>query len=537
LPFIVARLARAARVTPFDQVIGQGWRSTEFGQIAALGALIAVATAFAPAVLPMTLVCALSFVIGSVVTGSRDWAERVLPVAAKAVGFALLLSAPWVIGTLLAGSHAVEIFGLPLSASAAPSWGEVIRFAVGPTARSPLVWLLVAASALPLVLGRGVRLVWAARFWSLACLSWVLAYASTHGWTASFAPSESVVLVPAAIAVAAGIGLGVASFEIDVALDVFSWRQVISGVAMLAALVGVLPVVAGAFDGRWGLPNNGVEQPLAFLNRPHATAAYRILWLGDPRALPLGGWSVAPGLAYALTSEILPDSTAVWTPAGPGPSATAADAVRLAMSGTTVHLGRLLAPLGVRYVVVVDGIDPGSTAREASVAAPPPADMGRALLNQDDLQQVPGQTGVQVYKNAEGIPVTAQRAHPALASTPAWSFPTAEDVQGWKAVLTPLAHGQTASGTISAGTVYAGYAPAGDFTLNEGGRTVARLPAFGWAGQYPGATPGPATLTFQSFPYVPLAELLELLGWLVLAVALIGWRRWPWSARRARGEE
>ena len=84
----------------------------------------------------------------------------------------------------------------------------------------------------------------------------------------------------------------------------------------------------------------------------------RVLWLGDPRALPAGGGRCSPGLAYALTPEDLPDSAQVFTPAGPGPADEVANAVRLAVSGGTVHLGRLLAPAGVRYVVVVDGLAP-----------------------------------------------------------------------------------------------------------------------------------------------------------------------------------
>ncbi|MGP0030530.1 MAG: glycosyltransferase [Acidimicrobiales bacterium] len=533
LPFIVARLARAAQIPPFDRVEGTGWRATDLGQVVVLGAIVGVAASFAPAVVPMTLVCALGLFVGSVVTGSRDPSGRALWVAVKAIGVAAVLSLPWVLGTLASGSHAIGIFGLPISATDAPNWGEVIRFAVGPTARSPVVWLLVAAAALPLLLGRGPRLVWAARFWAMACLSWLLAFGSTHGWTASFAPSETVVLVPAALAVAAGVGLGVSSFEVDVAGRVFSWRQVVSGVAVVAIVLGVLPVAAGAFNGRWGLPTSGVEQPLAFLNRP-APAAYRVLWLGDPRAVPLGGWSVQSGLAYALTAESKPDTTAVWTPSGPGPADTAGDAMRLAMAGDTVHLGRLLAPLGVRYVVVVDAVNPSGGAEPASIDAPPPAGLQRALLDQADLQVVPGPSGVQIYQNVETMPVTAQRAHPALTPTPLWSYPSAEDVQGWQPVLAPLSHRHGATGTIATGTLYAGYAPAGDFTLAEGGRSVARLPAFGWAAQYPGATAGPATLTFGGFPYVPLLVALEVLAWLALVVALVGWRRRPFAPRRAR---
>ena len=62
---------------------------------------------------------------------------------------ALALALPWVVGTLLAGKGSVAIFGLPISSASAPSWGDVIRFAVGPAARSPIAWLLVAGAVLP----------------------------------------------------------------------------------------------------------------------------------------------------------------------------------------------------------------------------------------------------------------------------------------------------------------------------------------------------------------------------------------------------
>ena len=83
------------------------------------------------------------------------------------------------LGTALAGKGSVAIFGLPLSGATAASWGDVLRFAVGPAARSPLAWLLVLGSALPLVIARGIRLAWAARLWVLALASWGIAYDPT----------------------------------------------------------------------------------------------------------------------------------------------------------------------------------------------------------------------------------------------------------------------------------------------------------------------------------------------------------------------
>ena len=532
LPFIVARLARRASIVPFDRVVGRGWRATALGQTVALGAIIAAATSFAPAVLPMTLALAVAIALGSVMAGHQQDAGRIIAEAIKAVGVAVVLCAPWVVGTLLAGKNAVEIFGLPISAAAAPGWGEVTRFAIGPTIRSPIVWLLLAGAALPLVLGRGIRLVWAARLWAMASASWVLAFAATHGWTGTFAPSESVVLVPAAIAVAAGIGLGISSFENDLAGMAFGWRQVVSGLALAAVTLGLLPVFAGAANGRWGLPANGLEQPLNFLSRTATAGSYRTLWLGDPRALPVGGWSIEPGLSYALTDQELPNAGDVWTPAGPGPSEMASHAIRLAMTGATIHLGQLLAAQSVRYIVIVDGLAPSETGVAMSVAAPPPVGLDEALLDQNDLQSVPGALGVQVFVNPEAIPITAQRTRP-VAPSAGLTWPGPADVVGWQPVLSAIGGHTAATGALGAGTVYTGYAPAGSFSLTVHGRPQASEPVFGWARQYPGVSAGSASLALRRFPFGPLAVLVELLAWVALALALLGWRGSP----RRRGRE
>ena len=156
-------------MAPYEVEAGPAWRSRPAGQVAVLGALIAAASAFAPAVVPLVVLTALAWAVGSLLVGRArpEW-WRVLVVALEAVAVALVLAAPWVVGTALAGKGAVAIFGLPVAGASAPNWGEVVRFAIGPVARSPIVWLLVAGAALPLVLGRGIRLAWAARLWVTA---------------------------------------------------------------------------------------------------------------------------------------------------------------------------------------------------------------------------------------------------------------------------------------------------------------------------------------------------------------------------------
>jgi hypothetical protein len=182
--------------------------------------------------------------------------------------------------------------------------------------------------------------------------------------------------------------------------------------------------------------------------------------------------------------------------------------------------------------VVVDGLAPFESGLAPSVAAPPPDGIQQALLSQNDLQIVPGTFGVQVFRNADAIPLTAERDRP-LTATAVTSWPGVGDLVGWHPVLSTVADHPGATGVISSGAVYASYAPAGDFSLTQHGRSVARRSAYGWAGEYPGVSAGVATFSLKRFPYVPLAVLVEVLGWAVLAAALLGWSI---PRRRARPE-
>ena len=75
-----------------------------------------------------------------------------------------------------------------------------------------------------------------------------------------------------------------------------------------------------------------------------ASGAFRVLWLGDARALTQGSWAAGDGLAYATSGDGSPDARWLWSAPGPGPAAGLSAAVDLARSGRTDQLGRLLAP-------------------------------------------------------------------------------------------------------------------------------------------------------------------------------------------------
>ncbi len=525
VPFVVSRVLRAAGALPEPPV--PGWRGTLAGQAFFLGVLEAVAISFAPAVAVDLAIVALAAPLGTVLvagdlTRARQAARRAWAVAALGTAVAAVLCAPWAIGVLWAGRSSVGVLGLPSNPASAPGWSALLRFDVGPVGGSALSWLLLAAALLPLLVARAGRLVLAAQLWCLALASFVLAFAVGQGWTGAFAPTPDVVLAPAACAVAASVGLGVAAFESDLVRFRFGWRQVASALAIAAAAVGLIPVVAEAGNGQWGLPATGLAQPLGWLPGAKAGGA-RVLWLADPAALPGGGWSIGPGLAYATTEGGL-RSASPWAPAGPGPAAHLADAVTLAEEGRTTELGALLAPAGIRDVVVLQALAPSVPGVESASAFPTPPALMRGLLAQDDLRLVPGGEGFEVFVDTVALPLRAERSS-ALGGLPEWAtWPAGRQLQGWHGVLAGAAGGQRYQGTVRGGPVVAAYAPGGRWQLEVDGRRAPRRPAYGWAAQF-SAPSGRAELRFFGSPLVPAGLFVEVLVWVGAASVLLGRRR------------
>jgi hypothetical protein len=524
-PWVISALMRASAADPYTAGIGRHGRQPRI-QLAGLGVLVAVGVAFAPAMAVVVLVAACGLWAGSLVVGGRGAGVRSLRAALGSLGVALVLCAPWVIGAALAGPRILSVLGLPESPSSALSWSTLVRFDVGPVGGSGLSWLLIAAALLPVVIGSGPRLAWATRLWGVALLSWVLALVVERGWTHSFAPELDVVLVPAAVAVAACVGLGVAAFETDLIGQRFGWRQLATSVMMLAVLAGMIPVVAEVGNGRFGLPASGFDTPLQFLAAP-PNESYRVLWLGDPAALPVGAWSAGPGFAYATTENGPGGAENLVAPANPGPAAQLAQAVALAQAGQTVHLGRLLAPAAVAYVVVVEALAPTVVGVESAPAYPVPADLMSALSQQTDLRQVPGGEGVVVYANTAALPERAWRPAGPVRGTEAvrgpargLAVPAPGDITCWQPALG--GPGPTgAPGTLGPGTLYAALAPAGDFSLSVAGAPARAAPAFSWARQFAVRSAGVGELSFSGLPLAGMGATLELLLWLVVVGVLL----------------
>src|SRR5262249_47277115 len=161
----------------------------------------------------------------------------------------------------------------------------------------------------------------------------------------------------------------------------------------------------------------------------------------------------------------------------------------------TSRLGRVLAPMGVRYIVVQTAAAP---ADEPTRPLPPAID--RSLAEQLDLQQVLADPHVQVYRNAAWAPIRTTLAPPTAEAAKAGPYFDAVanvDLTGSPPMLTDHEGFATASGnTGNARNLYLANAATSRWSLKVNGRSAPRSEAFGWANVFAVDQAGAAKLSF-----------------------------------------
>ena len=369
--------------------------------------------------------------------------------------------------------------------------------------------------------------------WTVALLLFVVVWAGTRGWLPAL--PVDVALAPAAAALAASVSLGAAAFELDLPGYRFGWRQLAATVAGLALGVASVPVVAASFGGRWKLPSADASSVLAFLPGDQS-GDYRVLWVGAPESLPLAGRQLSAGTAYATSYNGLPTLTDQWLSSPAGATHVLGSDLALVQRGLTTEVGHLLAPAGVRYIVVANRNAPAAS---GGLPGPVPVALLVGLSVQTDLDTVQiGDTAYTVFENAAWAPARAILAPGVarFAGSPAASDPRAlqqVDLTG----SSPAVSGTSRSVLVPGSTVYYGATRTAGWRLDSSGHEVAAEPAFGWAMSFKvpqpegGSSTGtPARLTYSSPLSIRAGDLLAILLWVGAGALLIFYRR-----RRASG--
>jgi GT2 family glycosyltransferase len=507
-PPVVPQWARAGRT--------ERWRMAEHAL--PFGLLLAVSGALAPTLIPVTLIAAAGLLVGCILVGSVGAGMRAVLAAVGAVLVAAVLLFPWTLEFLLPGANWATFTGIDLPAARGLSLGALMRFETGPVGAAPLGWALALAAVLPLLVGRGWRFTWAARLWGLAVTGWLVAWAAGRDWLPVPLPSPDALLAPAAAALALTAAIGMLAFEVDISGFRFGWRQAAPALAALAVLVATFPIFGAAVDGRWHLPDHDVGGLLSWMPEQRKAGAFRVLWLGDPEALPLQGWRLGPGLAYGTSRGGPPDATVLWPGSSDGATQLIPDAVNLARGRQTTRLGHLLGPMAVRYVVIPVGTVGGEAARSLTAA----------MAFQVDLRQLQSDRDVIVYENAAWAPARARLSPSAGDASRGSGLDAARgaELAGSPPVLPRERSPFRFTGPLRGGDqVLLSEASSPGWQLSAGGERAERSKAFGWANSFSVGRGGRATLRFHTSPFRYVAIVLELVLWGVVVRSLLDQRR------------
>ena len=206
-----------------------------------------------------------------------------------------------------------------------------------------------------------------------------------------------------------------------------------------------------------------------------------------------------------------------------------ADALQIAEQGRTSRLGRLLAPMGVRYLILPNRIAPPPFTRDVR---PPSPKLLAALGEQLDLEEVPVSDGVTVYRNRAWAPT---RAVLPASNSPRHDFTdaVAEDLSSAKPALLAESGPTSAHGVIpAAGPLLVGSTYSPRWKLTVDGKAAPHSRVFGWANQFQVAPSSHVSLTYRTPIVRTLALIGQVLLWLIVIVILSRYRRSDRNARR-----
>lgn len=389
-PWAVRIAARDSGLAPFADGVPEEGASTaatrggipdRWRSAAILALLLALVGSFS--VLGSTLIVATIVVLAVAATTAIDrrGGLRMLQLVVMATLGAAGVLAPWLYSAIRHGDLST-FTGLYPTIVDPPTASRIITGSVGSVRTGILGWGLILAAGFALVVARSWRIAWSAGAWAVSLATWFVAIQLVN--SGSFGGSGlELILIPATLGTAMAIGMGVLAFEEDVLGLDFGFQQILATVALLVGVLSLIPAAIAATDGRWFMPAGDFESALEPLD---STGGFRTLWIGDADVLPVSGWMIGDSdLAAGVSKGLNPTlSDRYRTNGGPG-AAMLTETIAAAVDGQTSRLGRVLGPMGIRYVIVVDRAGPVPYVRGHVTM---PTQVIDALQSQLDMVQI-----------------------------------------------------------------------------------------------------------------------------------------------------
>lgn len=491
--------------------------------------VVGLATAFAPIMVVVALVIGIVLSIATLLA-LAPWRTALLylGVGLAAVVGGLLLNFPW----FTSWSWAQLVGPSPIGDPGA-GLADLASFQIGTVDFAYLAVALYVPVLAAIALGRAWRLTWAVRSGSLVVVFGAAAVFADRGSLPFQGPEAGVLLAPVAVGLAISAAAALAAFDLDVRGGSFGWRQPLGLLASAGVVIGVMPGVVAIGDGGWNtpttpqsrlieaqLPDDALDRVLDETNEngplvEPGRGGYNVLLVGDARLLPVPAVEYRDGVSYAIIGDGSFDITDRWA----APSSTAAASVELALdqmaSSSTLRAGRLLAPLGIRFIVAPEFDNVISTTADP---LPLPGGLIPALEDQLDLTSVTGLPTLEVFENTAWIPLVSQLTGPtAEASESAGAEALVRsDLSSATPLFLDVSHTSPSTDTVAPGVVHLAVPFDEHWTLTVDGETVEARRAFGVTTAFDIEQGGEAVLEYSTSSSRSLLVAVQVLLWLLV---------------------
>jgi GT2 family glycosyltransferase len=504
-PFVLGAFVRATAV-------GEPMRNRVH-----IGCTVALLVAVAGSVWPPALLLAPAFALACVsmpfVGGART-AVFALGSAILASAVGALMLAPWSFS--LIGADAATFGAQP---RAPVSFASVLQFHTGRAGAGVAPWGIVAAAVVPLAIATGPRLSWAMRAWVLAVISFAIAWLPGRVSAGAAILAPEAVLVTAAIALAFAAGLGVAAVLDDLRRFHFGWRQFLMIVAFAGLGLSVVGLSADTMSGRFGLRADDWPTTYSWMADNAPPGGFRVLWVGDPNVLPAAAKTTGD-IGYALTRNGAVDARASWAAPEQRGDRVFAGMLGAAASGSTVRLGHLVAPAGVRYIAFVRRAAPGSGALGRDETT-----LGDALARQLDLTLSHVDDFAVVYDNDAWIPTRAVVPPGNTVVRVSGSDPQAAAIRSEAGAVVGAGAPSGTTNAIGPGTLLWSEAASSHWIATANGRRAVRSDAFGWTNAFALDAHAPVHVRYAGSVLVSLTRVAAIVIWIVVAALWFATRR------------
>jgi hypothetical protein len=341
-------------------------------------------------------------------------------------------------------------------------------------------------------------------------------------------PEPAVMLTMVALGVSICAATMGASLVLDLRRGRFSWRQPLGIVVAAAFTIGLAPPLVNAVDGRWNQTEVSLAQLLEQLPEDADAGGYRTLSIGDARVLPGSPTYFGWGISWSVTNGRNARLVEQWEFS----PTRATDAARVAMfgivRGQTARAGRLLAPLGVRYIVVP--IVDGAASRRGDIIEEPRG-LVEALSRQLDLRRRYASPDLVIFENDAWVPVRSVLGPGGAEASRSAGVENAI-LSEFSGDVPALAHAGVPTRSV------AGELPVGTFHLSvpfndrwglagPDGSAVPARPAFGVSTAWDVAAAGSHTLSFRTGGVHTAAVLMQFVAWSVLLWVAVSRGRRP----------